>query len=93
MQNLAIRAEGLTKRYRDVAALDHLDLEVAPGEVIGYLGPNGAGKTTTIKLLLGLISASSGPGRDLRRGLPGAGRSRRTAASPSCPGRRTCGRP
>ena len=60
MQNLAIRAEGLTKRYRGVAALDHLDLEVAPGEVIGYLGPNGAGKTTTIKLLLGLIGASSG---------------------------------
>ena len=60
MQNLAIRAEGLTKRYRSVAALDHLDLEVAPGEVIGYLGPNGAGKTTTIKLLLGLISPSGG---------------------------------
>jgi ABC-2 type transport system ATP-binding protein len=60
VQNLAIRAEGLTKRYRSVAALDHLDLEVAKGEVIGYLGPNGAGKTTTIKLLLGLIGASSG---------------------------------
>jgi ABC-2 type transport system ATP-binding protein len=60
VQNLAIRAEGLTKRYRSVAALDHLDLEVAPGEVIGYLGPNGAGKTTTIRLLLGLIGASAG---------------------------------
>jgi ABC-2 type transport system ATP-binding protein len=60
VQNLAIRAEGLTKRYRAVTALDHLDLEVAPGEVIGYLGPNGAGKTTTIKLLLGLIGASAG---------------------------------
>ena len=60
MQNPAIRAEGLTKRYRSVAALDHLDLEVAPGEVIGYLGPNGAGKTTTIRLLLGLISPSGG---------------------------------
>jgi ABC-2 type transport system ATP-binding protein len=56
----AIRAEGLTKRYRAVAALDHLDLEVAPGEVIGYLGPNGAGKTTTIRLLLGLITPSGG---------------------------------
>jgi ABC-2 type transport system ATP-binding protein len=60
VQNPAIRAEALTKRYRGVAALDHLDLEVAPGEVIGYLGPNGAGKTTTIKLLLGLISPSGG---------------------------------
>ena len=60
MLNLAIRAEGLTKRYRAVAALDRLDLEIAPGEVIGYLGPNGAGKTTTIKLLLGPISPSGG---------------------------------
>jgi ABC-2 type transport system ATP-binding protein len=60
MEHAAIRSEGLTKRYRGVAALDHLDLEVAPGEVIGYLGPNGAGKTTTIKLLLGLISPSGG---------------------------------
>jgi len=59
---LAIRTEGLTKRYGDVTALDHLDLEVAPGEVVGYLGPNGAGKTTTIRLLLGLISATEGRG-------------------------------
>ena len=58
----AIRTEGLTKRYGDVAALDHLDLEVAPGEVVGYLGPNGAGKTTTIRLLLGLISPTGGRG-------------------------------
>ena len=56
----AIRAEGLTKRYGEVAALDHLDLEVAEGEVVGYLGPNGAGKTTTIRLLLGLIRPSEG---------------------------------
>jgi ABC-2 type transport system ATP-binding protein len=59
---LAIRTEGLTKRYGDVAALDQLDLEVAPGEVVGYLGPNGAGKTTTIRLLLGLISPTEGRG-------------------------------
>jgi ABC-2 type transport system ATP-binding protein len=58
----AIRTEGLTKRYGDVAALDHLDLEVAPGEVVGYLGPNGAGKTTTIRLLLGLINPTGGRG-------------------------------
>jgi ABC-2 type transport system ATP-binding protein len=55
-----IRTEGLTKRYGEVAALDHLDLEVAQGEVVGYLGPNGAGKTTTIRLLLGLIRPSQG---------------------------------
>jgi ABC-2 type transport system ATP-binding protein len=56
----AIRTEGLTKRYGDVAALDHLDLDVAPGEVVGYLGPNGAGKTTTIRLLLGLAQPTGG---------------------------------
>jgi ABC-2 type transport system ATP-binding protein len=60
MTGSAIRAEGLTKRYGQVTALDRLDLEVAPGEVLGYLGPNGAGKTTTIRLLLGLIRPSAG---------------------------------
>jgi ABC-2 type transport system ATP-binding protein len=62
VQDTAIRTEGLTKRYGDVAALEHLDLDVAHGEVVGYLGPNGAGKTTTIKLLLGLIQPSEGRG-------------------------------
>jgi ABC-2 type transport system ATP-binding protein len=56
----AIRASGLSKQYGDVDALEHLDLDVVPGEVIGYLGPNGAGKTTTIRLLLGLIRPTSG---------------------------------
>jgi ABC-2 type transport system ATP-binding protein len=56
----AIRAEGLTKHYGDVTALEGLDLDVAPGEVLGYLGPNGAGKTTTIRLLLGLIRPTRG---------------------------------
>ncbi len=58
----ALRTEGLTKRYGDVVALDHLDLEVAQGEVVGYLGPNGAGKTTTIRLLLGLSRPTEGRG-------------------------------
>ena len=57
---VAIRAEGLTKRYGDSLALDDLDLEVPQGEVVGYLGPNGAGKTTTIRLLLGLSQPTSG---------------------------------
>jgi ABC-2 type transport system ATP-binding protein len=62
MSTAAIRTEGLTKRYGDVVALDHLDLEVAQGEVVGYLGPNGAGKTTTIRLLLGLSQPTAGRG-------------------------------
>ena len=56
----AVRTEGLTKRYGDVVALDHLDLEIAEGEVVGCLGPNGAGKTTTLRLLLGLIRPTGG---------------------------------
>jgi ABC-2 type transport system ATP-binding protein len=60
MATMAVRIEGLCKRYGDVDALKNLDLEISEGEVVGYLGPNGAGKTTTIRLLLGLIRASSG---------------------------------
>ncbi len=66
-----IATRGLTKRYHGTDALVDLDLEVAAGEVVGYLGPNGAGKTTTIRLLLGLIRATSGTaaifGLDCRR--------------------------
>ena len=60
MQAPSIRAEGLTKHYGGLHALQGLSLEVAPGEVVGYLGPNGAGKTTTIRLLLGLIRPTGG---------------------------------
>lgn len=55
-----IETKGLTKIYGSTAVLDHLDLDVKKGEVLGYLGPNGAGKTVTIRLLLGLIKASTG---------------------------------
>jgi len=58
--DVALRTEGLTKRYGSLAALDTLNLEVKKGEVLAYLGPNGAGKTTTIRLLLGLIKSTSG---------------------------------
>jgi len=58
--DIALRAQGLTKKYGTVAALDQLDLELKKGEILGYLGPNGAGKTTTIRLLLGLIRPTSG---------------------------------
>lgn len=50
----------LHKSYRGTTALDGLNLAVLPGEVHGFLGPNGAGKSTTIRILLGLVKASSG---------------------------------
>ena len=50
----------LRKAYRDVVAVDGLDLEVRPGECFGLLGPNGAGKTTTVEICEGLIEADSG---------------------------------
>jgi ABC-2 type transport system ATP-binding protein len=56
----AIETRGLTKRYRDVVAVDSLDLRVEPGEVYGFLGLNGAGKTTTIRALLGMVRPSRG---------------------------------
>ena len=56
----AIRTDGLTKRFGKVVAVDHLDLEVQPGEIFGFLGPNGAGKSTTVKLLLGLLHPTAG---------------------------------
>lgn len=57
---VVIRAEGLTKRYGDTVAVDHIDLEVRAGEIVGILGPNGSGKTTTILMLLGLTEPTGG---------------------------------
>ena len=56
----ALRTIALSKRFGGVEALGDLDLEIAPGEVLGYLGPNGAGKTTTIRLVLGMLRPSAG---------------------------------
>jgi ABC-2 type transport system ATP-binding protein len=56
----AIACRGLTKRYGDVLALDHLTLDVPAGSVFGFLGPNGAGKTTTLRLLTGLAAPTEG---------------------------------
>ena len=56
----AIQTEGLTKRYRDLTAVDRLDLRVAEGELFALLGVNGAGKTTTIKMLTCLTRPDSG---------------------------------
>ncbi len=56
----AIKAEGLTKKYKDVTAVGGLDLTVFEGELFGLLGVNGAGKSTTIKMLTGLTKPDSG---------------------------------
>lgn len=55
-----IRTENLTKRFKDILAVDGLTLEVAQGEVFGFLGPNGAGKTTTMRMLSALIAPTEG---------------------------------
>jgi len=48
------------RQYKDLVAVDGVDLEIAPGELVGFLGPNGAGKTTTLKMLSGLLQPSGG---------------------------------
>ena len=71
-----VRARGLVKRYKEVLAVDHIDLNVEAGDVYGFLGPNGAGKTTTLRMCLGLIVPSEGSvelfGRDPMRAGAGA---------------------
>jgi ABC-2 type transport system ATP-binding protein len=56
----AVRCTGLTYRFGDHAAVDHIDLEIEPGETFGLLGPNGAGKTTTIRMLTTLLKPAEG---------------------------------
>ncbi len=58
--DLAIRTRGLRKVFGGKVAVRRLTLEVARGEVFGFLGPNGAGKSTSVKMLLGLVSPTSG---------------------------------
>ena len=55
-----IRTEGLTKRFGRVLAVDDVNLDVREGDRYGFLGPNGSGKTTTVRMLLGLVFATSG---------------------------------
>jgi len=55
-----VRARGLVKRYKEVLAVDRIDLNVRTGDVYGFLGPNGAGKTTTLRMALGLIMPTEG---------------------------------
>ncbi len=59
----AIEAEGLTRDYDGLRAVDNVSFSVSPGEVFGYLGPNGAGKTTTIRMLTGQLRPTAGSAR------------------------------
>ncbi|HSB02053.1 MAG TPA: ATP-binding cassette domain-containing protein [Anaerolineales bacterium] len=70
----AIETNGLSKSYRDVRAVDSVNLRVKPGEIYGFLGLNGAGKTTTIRALLGMIRPSAGNVKVLEQAVGPHGR-------------------
>jgi ABC-2 type transport system ATP-binding protein len=58
-----IEARGLTRRFGNLTAVDHLDLAIPPGEIFGLVGPDGAGKTTTLRMLCSLLDPSEGSAR------------------------------
>lgn len=60
MNTPVIKIENLVKRYHELVALDHFNLEIEEGEIFGLLGPNGSGKTTTINCILSLLSYDKG---------------------------------
>lgn len=59
----AVHLNDVVKQFGDFTAVDHISLEIPPGEIFGFLGPNGAGKSTTIRMLCGLLTPTSGQGR------------------------------
>lgn len=67
----AIRAEGLTKRFGELTAVDNLDLVVPRAQIYGFLGPNGSGKTTAIRMLCGLLKPTAGGAEVLGLQVPG----------------------
>jgi ABC-2 type transport system ATP-binding protein len=69
-----IGTQGLTKRFGAITAVDGIDLDVREGDVYGFLGANGSGKTTTVRMLLGLVLATSGTAEVLGRPMPRDGR-------------------
>ncbi|MCI8956881.1 MAG: ABC transporter ATP-binding protein [Eubacterium sp.] len=60
MKKTIVKVENLVKRYKELVALDHFNLEISEGEIFGLLGPNGSGKTTTINCILSLLSFDKG---------------------------------
>ena len=63
MKDSVIYADGLTKRFGQFTAVDHISFEVGRGEIFGFLGANGAGKTTAMRMFCGLSIPTSGTGR------------------------------
>ena len=63
MKDSVIYADGLTKRFGQFTAVDHISFEVGRGEIFGFLGANGAGKTTAMRMFCGLSTPTSGTGR------------------------------
>src|SRR5436309_6470090 len=66
-----IDVRGMTKRFGELTAVDHVDLTVAAGEIYGFLGPNGSGKTTFLRILCGLLRADDGSGQVLAHDVIG----------------------
>lgn len=70
-----LELRNISKRYRSLPAVEDVSFTLKAGEVLGYLGPNGSGKSTTVKIVTGLIEATSGKvlfdGRNIRDDLPG----------------------
>ncbi len=69
-ENSVVETHGLTKKFGDRTAVDHVELRIPAGSAFGYLGPNGAGKTTLIRMLLGLTRATSGTMQLLGHPIP-----------------------
>jgi len=70
-----LEAQGLTKYYGSVLAVQSIDFRLEPGQVLGYLGPNGSGKSTTVKMLIGLLEPTHGQvlfqGKNIQQDLVG----------------------
>lgn len=71
MSSAAIVTRGLTRRFGDLVAVNHIDLNIPPAQIYGFLGPNGSGKSTTIRMLCGLLTPSEGSAEVLGLQVPG----------------------
>jgi ABC-2 type transport system ATP-binding protein len=69
--NMILEVKNLVKRYKNLLAVDNVNLEINEGEIFGLLGPNGAGKTTTIRMVTGLAKSDSGEIRILGKDFSG----------------------